>query len=219
MSIQNTCIRTPLAEIQKRKSKKKAQQTIEPTYHADGLVLPIQASLTQPMYIPILNTIYEQLIAMLSHHCKITVCRFDLTTTPEHKLGDFKLFLRAAIDKLKNKFNLKRVGYVWVREIGSEGTIKKAHYHLMMIVDGNKIQSPHGIHQVLNNEWQNTYQQPHIHIANSHRLTNTHDQYFKDAFLHCSYLAKVHTKDLQPTGYRNYGASQITKAPIKRFAA
>jgi hypothetical protein len=48
-------------------------------------------------------------------------------------------------------------------------------------------------------------------------LSNTFDNDFLDAFHHFSYLAKIHTKDLQPANARNVGSSDV-KVNDKRLA-
>jgi hypothetical protein len=61
---------------------------------------------------------------------------------------------------------------------------------------------------ILTQEWEKLGH-PHPRRNNHHILTNSVDEKFQDAFLHCSYLAKIHTKDQQPSGTRNFGVSQV----------
>ena len=51
-------------------------------------------------------------------------------------------FLRLLKRNLKSYFGFTRVGYLWVRELS---TTDRQHYHLILLLDGNKVQHPKNV--------------------------------------------------------------------------
>ncbi len=92
--------------------------------------------------------------AMLEHHNKIHIIRFDLhqpNYTPDNKR--ITEFNRRFHGKLKTKYKLTRIGFIWVRE---QEKAKHQHYHYVLILDGNKIQHPHHIQNIAKAVWEHT---------------------------------------------------------------
>ena len=76
-----------------------------------------------------------QVDAMLSHHSKVHVIRFDLRMY-EHADNNYimTIFNRKLHKWLKRKYKLSRVGYIWCRELE---TAKQQHYHYALIIDSH----------------------------------------------------------------------------------
>lgn len=191
-----------------RRTKKKGDITHSATVNFDGAVLPIQNKEEWGSYRPALESIHTRLKYMRSHHCKILVLRTDFHVNATHWTeGDFSGFLKRSKRLIEKYYKLKRIAHIWAREVSMNGS---HHYHLALILDANKVNHPMVITNILTQEWVKLGH-PHPRRNNHHILTNTVDNKFRDAFLHCSYLAKIHTKDQQPSGARNFGTSQIKK--------
>jgi len=198
----------------KRKAKKSKDIKYGTTANFDGVLLPIQNREDWGSYRPILKATHDQLKNMLSHHCKILALRVDFHVNKDHwKEGDFSKLLKNSKRKICNHYKLKRIAHIWAREASSNGS---HHYHLVLIVDANKVNNPMVITNILTQEWIKMGH-PHPRRNNHHILSSTVDNHFLDAFHHFSYLAKIHTKDLQPANARNVGSSNV-KLNNKRLA-
>ena len=146
-------------------------------------------------YVRILDKIYSQLIAMLSHHCKVLVCMqiYHLHDYSEDNKV-FSDFVQKYKKRLKKRFGFTRIGYVWVRE---QGQSEPQHYHLALFLDGNKVQCHHGIFKLAEKIWTD-WGHPHPSFVpqNSYYNLNREDgRILNHVLYHLSYMAKVRTKD------------------------
>ncbi len=197
---------TAIGKQTKRRSKKVKDITYNDIVNFDGVLLHIQNRKDWGSYRPALLTLHSQIKNMLSHHCKVLVLRMDFHVNQESwQEGDFSLFLKKTKHLVGKYYKLIRIGHNWGREESKSGS---HHYHLVLMVDGNKVNHPMVVTNILSQEW-TKMGHPHPRRNNHHLITNTVDDKFKDAFHHCSYIAKVHTKDQQPNKARNFGASQV----------
>ena len=90
------------------------------------------------IYTEVLKPILEQLFSMRQHHNKLLVVRFDLHQSHATESSDHvSWFMDKLTKRLKRKYKLCRVGYIWVRE---QEKSKHQHYHLVLMIDGNKEQ-------------------------------------------------------------------------------
>ncbi|MEY8239599.1 MAG: inovirus-type Gp2 protein [Cycloclasticus sp.] len=200
---------TSINKQTKRRSKKEKDITYSTAVNFDGVLLPIQNREDWGSYRSALNTLHSQFKNMLSHHCKVLVLRMDFHVNLENwNEGDLSLFLKRSKRVIGSYYKLKRIGHAWGREVSQNGS---HHYHLVLMLDGNKVNRPMVVTNILTQEWKKLGH-PHPRRNNCHLLSNTVDDKFKGTFHHCSYIAKVHTKDQQPNKARNFGASQIKPA-------
>ena len=200
---------TSISKQAKRRSKKMKDIIYSTTFNFDGVLLPIQNREDWGSYRSALRSFHSQMKNMLSHHCKVLVLHMDFHVNLEHwQEGDFSLLLKRSKQLIGKYYKLKRIGHGWGREGSQSGS---HHYHLALMLDGNKVNHPMVVTNILTQEW-TKLGHPHPRRNNHHLITNTVDDKFKNAFHHCSYIAKVHTKDQQPNKARNFGASQIKPA-------
>jgi hypothetical protein len=161
------------------------------------------------LYTKTLGVILGQLEAMLSHHNKVLLIRFDLrqpeyTDTSE---AVTKLFQRLN-DYLKPKYKLKRIAYTWSREVEKK---KNQHYHCFLLVDGNKFKSSYKIMERIRWYWEVLHDGSiHWPSPRCYYLLTRHDRNtMQDAIYHISYLAKGRGKGYKPKQAKNYGASRL----------
>jgi hypothetical protein len=88
------------------------------------------------IYTHMMKGMLDQVEAMLSHHNKVFLLRFDLhqpshTDNSEH----VSKFIRGFSEHIKQHYKLSRFGYAWVRE---QEKAKQQHYHCFILLDGNK---------------------------------------------------------------------------------
>jgi hypothetical protein len=202
--------------IQEKRRAKKSQDIISRDFvNFDGVPLPIQNKEEWGIYVPCLRKIHTQLINMLSHHYKVFALRMDFHVNQQTwKEGDFSTLIKKSKRLLKSHYKTLRIGHAWGREISQSGNY---HYHLILLLDGSKVNNPIVITNIFTQEWKKLGH-PQPRRNNHHMLTNTFDDKFKDAFHHFSYIAKIYSKDQQPTGRRNFSSSQIKPSHRQKIA-
>jgi len=189
-----------------------------------GFNIQVDESRCQGCYQDILQRILDLLIFYISKHNKVLFIRFDVRF-PSEQYNDisnqtFSKFLADFIKLYKRK-GLDPV-YVWVREQSRE---KHQHYHCILLLDGNKVQSYYHILQQAEDMWNRkcgVIQPGLINYCNKSRsgkfqsngiMIRRNDDNFTDLFSQCfhwaSYLAKTSTKNYAPFRTREFGSSRI----------
>jgi transcription initiation factor IIE alpha subunit len=156
-----------------------------------------------------IKVMINQVEAMLSHHSKVLVIRFDLHI--HHQTEDneiITIFNRRLHKWLKRKYILKRIGFIWCRELE---TAKRQHYHYALMVDGHKVRHPIEILLKIKEIWEQ-------HLNHSLEYTPKNCYYniqrdnfesIQDAIYRISYLAKARGKGYKPEQTKNYSTSRI----------
>lgn len=159
------------------------------------------------IYTHMLKSMLGQLDAMLHHHSKVHLIRFDLHQelyTPDNKR--ITIFMRRYSKRLKQEYGFKRIGYFWVRE---QEKVKHQHYHFALILDGHKVKGGQKLARMARETWaemSGAEWTPKNHYYNIAR--NDH-QSIQSAVWRVSYLAKGRGKGYRPTHTKDYGASRI----------
>ncbi|WP_255229480.1 inovirus-type Gp2 protein [Pseudoalteromonas sp. HM-SA03] len=150
----------------------------------------------------------SQVNAMLTYHSKVILIRFDLRLyayTVDNSV--ITKFNRILFKWLKRKYGLKRIGFMWCRELEKA---KQQHYHYALMLDGHKVRHPHDIlikvKQIWNEQLQGSEFTPKRCYYNLKR-----DDYnsIARAIWRISYLAKTRGKGYKPSQTKNYGTSRI----------
>lgn len=169
--------------------------------------LAINADADKLCWVEILNALHDQMNAMLSHHCKVLFVRFDLhlpSYTDTNKI--MSDFMRKIKRWINQHYQISRVGHLWVRE---QEKAKKQHYHVILLIDGNKIRNPK---RLLARIEEMAFLR-NLHYAGVRKpfimLTRDDKQSFADAFYRGSYLAKQRGKGYQGRQCNNYSSSRI----------
>lgn len=140
--------------------------------------------------------IISQVDAMLDHHNKIHLIRFDLRQsdyTPNNKhITDFNRRLHA---KLKTKYQLTRIGFIWVRELEKA---KQQHYHYVLILDGNKVQHSHYVTTMASEIWEHMDGKIGFCKNCYYNIGRDNHDKLQAAILRISYLAKGRGKGYRP---------------------
>ena len=159
-------------------------------------------------YFEILERTKQQLDVMLLYHSRIMVVRVDLHL---HDYSDDNLllskFIRKIRRRLREKYGLKRLGFVWVRE---REKAKKQHYHLAVMLDANKVNYPGGVLQVVDNVWKGWAQPKPYTPENCYYII--HRGFFSEyqnAFFRLSYMAKERGKGCKSKTANDYSTSRI----------
>ena len=151
---------------------------------------------------------------MANKHNKVLPIRLDLTYPQYSDYPNDKVLLSRFIESLI--LHCKRKGldphYLWVREQASS---KNHHYHVILLLNGNKIQNPHGVYNKATELWGkglNTDAAGLVHYGTHimiRRNAPDFEQTYHDALSLASYLAKAYSKGNAPKGAREMGMSNL----------
>lgn len=167
----------------------------------------INNSPTLGCYQEILTGLYYQLTNLLSHHSRLLFLRLDLKVyrySKDNKLLSY--FLRLLKRNLKSYFGFTRVGYLWVRELS---ITDRQHYHLILLLDGNKVQHPKNVINIAE-EVAYTCEMPvPFTPKNAYlKISRNDKENFDAAMYRGSYLAKTRSKQCGKR-IRSFGSSNI----------
>jgi hypothetical protein len=161
------------------------------------------------IYTHMMKGILDQVEAMLSHHNKVFLLRFDLHQHNYSNTSDHvSRFFKSLSEHLRHKYKLKRFSYVWVRE---QEKAKQQHYHCFILLDGNKVQQSAYILKKAKDDWE-FYFDGYLCWPPKrcyHRLTRDDHASTQEAIYHISYLAKGRGKGYKPAQAKNFGRSRI----------
>lgn len=190
--------------------------TNDPTVTIDGLELPIQNTgkdgKIYNCYIEPLQRFKREMDAMLSHHDKIFIYRFDVHVHTHSQTNEVMTkFLRSYIPRLERYYKTKNVGTIWCREVERS---KKQHYHLAIIVDGNET-NVGGALQYMAEEVASLQDLTIGHCPNPSYLIKRSDlakgnySTYNEAFYRLSYFAKERGKAIKAERANSYQTSRI----------
>ncbi len=178
-----------------------------------GQILNINANHKNGCFVEMLERIKHQMDAMLSHHSKVLIIRFDLHVN--HYQSNNKLisdFVRKLRKKLKAKYKLSRLGYIWARE---QEKAKRQHYHFALLIDANKVRHPKNVIQLIETIWQKWLLPKHFTPKNCYYIVNRSDtQAYQTAYYRLSYTAKERGKGYKSKAANDFSASRIHAKPI-----
>ncbi len=159
------------------------------------------------IYHDMMQAILGQLFAMLSHHNKVLIFRFDLHC-PDHTDTNKNItdFLRRLSRRVIRHYELTRFAYCWARE---QEKAKQQHYHFALMLDGNKVQKPSLIWEMIKTIWEFIGGSCWLPENAYYRLTRANRPQIQESIMRLSYLAKGRGKGYKPHQTKNYGTSRI----------
>ena len=162
-------------------------------------------------YVEPLRALERQMTAMLSHHANVLMIRVDIHVKEFEGTLDNKLmtdFMHELRKGIKKAHRVKRIGYFWVREIE---TVKHQHYHLLIMVDADKVNTPKGIFIECEKISRRTYElaKPSLPPNPYVKVKRGDSETFDRMFFRASYLTKERGKNRKGKYANNYGSSNI----------
>lgn len=162
-----------------------------------------------PMHWRIMDVIYREMDGMLSIYSRLLVVRFDLHL---HEYDPRNTAITKLFKKLRKlvltKYKSKRLGYVWVRE---KEKAKAQHYHVMLILDGNKIRYPCNLLKWVETRWENMGNPKPYTPKNCYYFMKRTDNDIIDSCMYrVSYLAKMRGKGYKPKHVRDFSSSRVS---------
>ena len=159
------------------------------------------------LYSHIIKAMINQIDAMLSHHSRLHIIRFDLRqdvyTDNSQRITSFN---RRFHKWLKRGYKLNRVGYMWARE---RDKAKKQHYHYALLIDGHKAQYPAKILIKAKEMWESLMGSEYTPQNCYYNVKREDYKSIQDAIWRVSYLAKVRSKGRRPEQAKDYSTSRI----------
>lgn len=130
----------------------------------------------------------------------------------DHKKTETSESVSKFIDRLKyqikKRYQLNEMGFVWVRE---HEKAKSQHYHLMIILDGDKIQNSKALAKIIKTTWEIDEGKTISYVKNSFYFVDNQTKHL-DAVNRFSYLAKARGKGYRPPQAKDFNTSRL-KAP------
>ena len=179
----------------------------------------INSSKTKGVYPNIIEKEVEQLDICLDKFGRVLVVRFDLSmdeyTGDNQTISIFLNRLKEKLFKLKRYRRIRDIGHVWVREVE---TVKTQHYHVALFLDGNKIQHPSLLLQLIKAKWN---KHGRVWIPKKEYIDDDGCFYFIDkkkkdweeqrgkAIYRISYLGKTRGKGFKDIQAKNYSVSRL----------
>ena len=149
----------------------------------------------------------RQVDAMLSHHSKIHIIRFDLRLYDYTENNEIVPAFNRRLHKwLKRKYNLKRLGFIWCRELE---TAKQQHYHYALMIDGHKVNYPIEVNNKVKELWRQLDGSEFFPKNCYYNVKRGDYETIQAAIWRISYLAKARGKGYKPDQTKNYDASRI----------
>ena len=162
------------------------------------------------LYTHILRPLLRLYEAILNTHSKVFVYRFDIRVSQYSEDNTIiSGLIRRLKKRIKTHYGLKKVTYFWIRE---QERSKNQHYHVLLMLDGQKVRHPYQI-----NQWINHYSELFDlspHFAGYHNVRRDRDNYEivkEAACYHISYLAKVRGKGHRPDQTKDFSHSRFIK--------
>ena len=205
--------------LTKTKSRMKEHYNCFHTFNDENLF--INSSETKGIYPKIIEKIVEQLDICLAIHKRVLVVRFDLSldeySGDNQTISSFINRLKEKLFKLKKYRRIKDIGHEWVRE---QEESKQQHYHVALFLDGNKIQHPSALLQLIKAKW---YKHGRLWIPKKKHVDDDGCFYFIDkkkegfkeqrgkAIYRLSYLGKTRGKGYKNVQAKNYSVSRLSR--------
>lgn len=180
----------------------------------------------------ILQSIKDRLENMINHFCKVLIVRFDVRFPSGYFHDGSSREMSILIKNLREFYGERNVAihYVWAREQASSDV---PHYHVVLFVNGSRIQDARGIWLKATEIWSRITGGPSGLVHHCWPGYNDHtgvggimirrppkgvgemlpQQQFENAkaaaLQQAAYLAKTYSKGNAPHRMRDYGASQL----------
>ena len=189
------------------KLKNRKTEFFKPLITINKEVFRINANSELGIYKQVLLRFIAQLDLAYLIHKRLMVYRFDLhLKNPSNNNKIISSFLNRVKQRLKRNYGLDKIGYLWVRE---KESAKSQHYHLVLLLDGDKIRHPSKLTKALREMWKPNGFMPTITNPYYYMDKNNHDAVKQDVIERVSYLAKIRGKGYRHPQAKDYQTSRL----------
>lgn len=212
-----------------KKTNNRKRPFNESHIEVDGVFFEVNASEKYAIYPEILTPMVRQLSIGCQVHGKVFSMRFELRLTKEHHYngtesvfndnGYMTAFIKRLMARLKHCYQMSRVGFQWVREMGREKDNGKVpHWHVALFLDGQKVNhsSTKKLLEHIKAAWSKNEFAGYASLSKDSCLMVEDESTFNNAVYQHSYLSKVRSKGYRPSQVKDFGTSRLK---LKEFAA
>ena len=188
--------------VQDRKTKH-----FKPYIEINNETIKINAGATRGIYKEIIARFIDQFDIAFKVHKRLLVHRVDLHLnkfSSDNKV--ISRFMNRLKQWLKRNYGLEKIGYIWVRE---QERSDKQHYHLALLLDGDKIRHPKRLNEQIKEMW---LPLGHVPVTLNPYYTidkHNHNETRAEIIERVSYLAKVRGKRIRDKQTKDYQTSRL----------
>ena len=169
--------------------------------------IKVNAGATKGIYKEIIERFIDQFDIAFKCHKRLLVHRVDLHLnkfSSNNKV--ISTFVNRLKQWLKRNYGLDKIGYIWVRE---QDRSDKQHYHLALLLDGDKIRHPKRLNKQIKEMWSPL---GHVPVTLNPYYTidkHNHNKTRAEIIERVSYLAKVRGKRIRDKQTKDYQTSRL----------
>ena len=188
--------------VQDRKTKH-----FKPYIEINDELHKVNAGAKKGIYKEIIARFIDQLDIAFKVHKRLLVHRVDLHLnkfSSDNKV--ISTFVNRLKQWLKRNYGLDKIGYIWVRE---QDRSDKQHYHLALLLDGDKIRHPKRLNEQIKEMW---LPLGHVPVTLNPYFTidkHNHNETRAEIIERVSYLAKVRGKRIRDKQTKDYQTSRL----------
>ena len=170
--------------------------------------IKVNAGATRGIYKEIIERFIGQFDIAFKVHKRLLVHRVDLHLnkfSSDNKV--ISTFVNRLKQWLKRNYGLDKIGYIWVRE---QDRSDKQHYHLALLLDGDKIRHPKRLNKQIKEMW---LPLGHVPVTLNPYYTidkHNHNETRAEIIERVSYLAKVRGKRIRDKQTKDYQTSRLS---------
>jgi len=189
--------------VQDRKTKH-----FKPYIEINDETIKINAGATRGIYKEIIARFIDQFDIAFKVHKRLLVHRVDLHLnkfSSDNKV--ISRFMNRLKQWLKRNYGLEKIGYIWVRE---QEKSDKQHYHLALLLDGDKIRHPKRLNEQIREMWLPLGHVPVTLNPYYNINKHNHNETRAEIIERVSYLAKVRGKRIRDKQTKDYQTSRLS---------
>ena len=192
-------------KAKRKQGKRYGHVTHQPIYRYQGIAYPINTTPTSGCFTEPLREMIERIVGAVERYKRVLFVRCDLSMGEYEPTNErLSAFLKQARRYVRREYGAS-LEYAWCRE---QESANRQHYHLALLIDGDKLRHPARLYEALAEIWQRKggrLSKP----ENGYLMTDSHN--IADAVYRVSYLAKERGKGDRPDGMRDFGYSRKAK--------
>ncbi|HHQ4618817.1 TPA: YagK/YfjJ domain-containing protein [Aeromonas veronii] len=190
-------------KAKRKQGKRYGHVTHQCVYRYQGIEYPINTTPASGGYTKPLSEMIRRIVEAVRRYRRVLFVRLDLSMGEGEATSErLSAFLKQA-GRYVTREHGTRLEYVWCRE---QEKAKRQHYHLALLIDGDKLRHPARLYEALAELWQRKGGRLSI-PENGYLMTDSHN--ITEAVYRISYLAKERGKGYRPDGVRDFGYSRI----------
>lgn len=177
--------------------------THKSVYSCQGIEYLINTTPSSGCYTKPLSEMICRIVGTVERYKRLMFIRLDLSVADYEETNEsLSAFLKLAARYVKRRYKT-RLEYVWARE---QEKVKRQHYHLALLIDGDKIRYPTHLYEELGEKWR----KGRLSIPKSpYLMTDSHN--IAEAVYRVSYLTKERGKGYRRDGVRDFGWSAFNR--------